>query len=45
MMYHSAIKQALRLLILLGCTCCLSSCGLIGRILSIPFNLIDAIIS
>ncbi len=46
-MFCSTIKQAARLLLLLGCTCSLSSCGAIGSILSylvsLPANLFNAI--
>ncbi len=44
----TAIRQASRLFLLLGCTCLLSSCSTIGSILgyllSLPGNLIKAFI-
>ncbi len=48
MFCSSALRQAARLFLLLGCTCLLSSCGTIGSILSylisLPANLISAIV-
>ncbi len=48
MSFSSLHKQALRLFLLLGCTCCLSSCGTIGSIIKylfqLPANLIRAIV-
>ncbi len=47
MIGFNTFKQALRLFLLLGCTCLLSSCGAIGSILgyilSLPGNLFNAI--
>ncbi len=44
----SAITRALRLFLLLGLTCSLSSCGTIGSVLgyllSLPGNLLNALV-
>ncbi len=48
MICSSVLRKALRLLLLLGCTCSLSSCsaigGLLSYLISLPANLLDAII-
>lgn len=39
----TAVRRATLCAVLLLCSCCLTSCSIIGSIISLPFRLLDAI--
>lgn len=41
--FVSAVRRAALCAVLLLCSCCLTSCSIIGSIISLPFRLLDAI--